>query len=587
MLPPGQPLWRATRMDFKQHLNIRIGLEQRLVMTAQLQQAIRLLQLSRTELVENIAEALETNPVLEEVPPADMPGESSSAITAGEGQVTDFEAPAEPPQRTEIDWQDYFTDLARSPSEGTGSYRDTDEERPGYAQTLTRASTLPEHLTEQLSTAGLTDQQMEIAEQIVGNLDDDGYFRPGSLQLRRVPDGLRKVLLQQAKIEDVEVTEDKGGLTLYWLGDLEIDRWMRQAELAGCDAEPYYANSLQLIADNCGATVSDVQAVLRIIQTLDPLGVATRDLRQCLMVQAEVLFADNVMLRRLVELHLARIEERDFAAIRRDLRCSSEELEACIGVLRSLEPRPGRRFTGETARSITPDVTVVKVGDRYEVVLNEDGLPKLRIAGYYQSALENNGQGDAQQAQAKEYLQEKLRAATWMIRSIHQRQSTIHKVTKAIMDFQQPFLDGGVDKLKPLVLREVAEIVGLHESTVSRVTTNKYVDTPQGIYELKFFFGARIASQGMGEDMAAEAVRQAIKRLIEKELSTAPLSDQEIAEILQGEWDRGRMLARIAGTEGQVDALRPLVPMTIARRTVAKYREQLGLESSSRRRKSF
>ncbi len=574
-------------MDFKQHLNLRLVQDQRLVMTAQLQQAIRLLQLSRTELVENIAEALETNPVLEEVPPADMPGESPSAITAGEGTVTDFESPAEVPQRTEIDWQDYFTDLARSPSEGTGSYRDTDEERPGYAQTLTKANTLPEHLTDQLATAGLTDKQRTIAEQIVGNLDDDGYFRPGSLHLRQVPDGLRKVLLRQAEAEGVEVVDDKVSLVLYWLGDLEIDRWMHQAELAGCDAEPYYANSLQVIGELCDAQVEEVQAALRIVQSLDPLGVASRDLRHCLLVQAEVLFADDARLHRLIDLHLQRIEQRDFAGIRRDIRCTANELEATIGVLRSLEPRPGRRFSGEIARSITPDVSVVKVGDGYEVVLNEDGLPKLRIAGYYQGAMAPDGQGNAQRTQANEYLQEKLRAATWMIRSIHQRQSTIQSVTKAIMEFQRPFLDGGVDKLKPLVLREVAEIVGLHESTVSRVTTNKYVDTPQGIYELKFFFGARISSQGIGEDMAAQAVKQAIKRLIDKENATAPLSDQEIADILQGDWDRGRMLARIAGTEAQIDALRPVSPMTIARRTVAKYREQLGIESSSKRRKSF
>jgi RNA polymerase sigma-54 factor len=203
------------------------------------------------------------------------------------------------------------------------------------------------------------------------------------------------------------------------------------------------------------------------------------------------------------------------------------------------------------------------------------------VSKFYQNALsEQSG------SEAKDYLQEKMRSAMWMIRSIHQRQSTIQRVTESIMRFQRPFLDGGIEKLKPLVLRDVAEDVGLHESTVSRVTTNKYCHTPQGIYELKFFFNSRIQAQG-GDDMASEAVKHAIARLVEKEQPTAPLSDQEIAEILQGEWDRGRMLSRLNCTEHQLEALYPTQTMTIARRTVAKYREAIHIPSSSHRRKVY
>lgn len=576
-------------MDFKTNLNVRVGMDQRLVMTAQLQQAIKLLQLSRAELVESIAEALETNPILEEVPASEAPGEIQSAMTSGDGQTTDLESPPEPPQRTEVDWQDYFTDLARSPSEGVGAYRDTDDERHSLAQTLTRASTLGEFLTEQLASARLDARQMAIVDEIIGNLDDDGYLRPTKLEIRGGPRGARETLAAQARATGLEMQERSDSLCLLWLTDTELEAWMRKGDLAGCDTDCFVANSLAAIAEAAGAELQEVRDVLAIVQALEPLGVASADVRQCLSVQARVLHPTDQALQHLIEAHLPTIEAREFAAIRRDLRCTPDELEALLRLLATLEPRPGRRFTGETARYITPDVFVVKLGDDYVVVLNEDGLPKLRIAGYYQHVLEQ-GKGDKptlQGEQAKEFLNEKLRSAQWMIRSIHQRQSTIQRVTEAIMESQRAFLDGGVDKLRPLVLRDVAEKVKLHESTVSRVTTNKFVHTPQGIFELKYFFGARIAAQGVGEDMAAEAVRQAVKKLIDKEIAAAPLSDQEIAEILQGDWDRGRMLARLTASESQVDGLKPLVPMTIARRTVAKYREQMGIESSSKRRRAY
>ncbi|MBM4342577.1 MAG: RNA polymerase sigma-54 factor [Deltaproteobacteria bacterium] len=576
-------------MDFKTNLNVRVGMDQRLVMTAQLQQAIKLLQLSRAELVESIAEALETNPVLEEVPASDAPGEIQSAMTSGDGQVTDLESPPEPPQRTEVDWQDYFTDLARAPTEGVGAYRDTEDERHSLAQTLTRASTLGESLIEQLASARLDACQMAIVDEIIGNLDDDGYLRPTRLDVAGGPRTARDALRAEALAAGLDVQDRADGFSLYWLTDPQLEAWMRKGDLAGCDTECFVANSLQGIADAVGCSLPEVLQVLALVQGLEPLGVASADVRQCLAVQARVLHPDDTALQRLIDVHLPNIEAREYGAIRRDLRVSPDELEALLRVLATLEPRPGRRFTGETARYITPDVFVVKLGDDYAVVLNEDGLPKLRIAGYYQHVLEN-GKGErptAQGEQAKEFLHERLRAAQWMIRSIHQRQSTIQRVTEAIMESQRPFLDFGVDKLRPLVLRDVAEKVKLHESTVSRVTTNKFVHTPQGIFELKYFFGARISAQGTGDDMAAEAVRQAVKKLIDKEIVAAPLSDQEIAEILQGEWDRGRMLARLTASENQVDSLKPVAPMTIARRTVAKYREQMGIESSSRRRRTY
>jgi len=573
-------------MEFKQHINVRQFLDQRLVMTPHLQQAIRLLQLSRTELAESIAEELERNPALEEVPASDLPGESPTPITAGEGQVADFEAPGDQAAGHEIDWRDWLTDLRRAPSEGAGTYRDTDDERPGFDQTLTRASTLAEHLEDQLATAGLPLTVLRAAVEIIGNLDDDGYFRPSRLTITGGPEGVRRALLRRIAAQGHEVAEVAGGFAVFWLDDLAVDVWLREASPLGCDVDVEEGSSIDAIGRAAEVDRATVLAAIAAVQALDPVGVACRDLRSCLLAQVDALHPGDAKLRRLVDLHLPNIEARDAAAIRRDLRCGEDEFERLLSALRALEPRPGRRFSGEAARYITPDVLVYKVGDDYTVVLNDDGLPKLRIAGYVEKALAEDA-GGPQRAETREYLHEKLRSATWLIRSIHQRQSTIQRVTEAIMKFQRPFLDGGREKLRPLVLREIAEAVELSESTVSRVTTNKYVHTPQGIYELKFFFGARISAQGQGDDVAAEAVRLAVKRLIERENPNAPLSDQEITEILQGGWDRGRMLARLAGTEAQIDALRPAAPVSIARRTVAKYRELLGIESSSRRKRVF
>ena len=222
-----------------------------------------------------------------------------------------------------------------------------------------------------------------------------------------------------------------------------------------------------------------------------------------------------------------------------------------------------------------------KVGDDFTVVVNDDGMPKLRVSAFYQRALEAGPKGEA-----KEYLQDKMRQAVWMIRSIQQRQNTIQRVTESIMRFQRDFLEHGVAQLKPLVLREVADDVGLHESTVSRVTTAKYVHTPQGIFELKYFFNSRIETRA-GDDMASEAVKFAIRKLIDHELRKSPLSDQEIAEMLQGSWDRGKVLSRLDVDERQLVGLLPTKRMNIARRTVAKYRESMKIPSSSRRRAMF
>jgi RNA polymerase sigma-54 factor len=257
---------------------------------------------------------------------------------------------------------------------------------------------------------------------------------------------------------------------------------------------------------------------------------------------------------KLIDRHLPDLERRNFPAIARGLQCPLDEIRVLVATVSSMEPKPGRAFSGEETVYVQPDVYVYKVGGEYITVLNEDGLPKLRISSYYEHALTGRVDG-----QTREFVQEKLRSALWLIRSIHQRQSTIRKVTESIVRFQREFLDKGIAYLRPLVLRDVAEDVSMHESTISRVTTNKYVHTPRGIFELKYFFNSRVGSL-YGEDRSSESVKARIKALVTREESSHPLSDQELVALLRRE------------------------NVVIARRTVAKYREALGILPSSRRK---
>ena len=570
-------------MDFKQGLHLHIGqrLEQRLVMTQQLQQAIRLLQLSRTELVEQVRETLNENPLLEEQGSLDG-ASSSTSVTGGEGEVTSLETrEGADKERQEIDWQEYFADLARGPSASTGSYRSRDDELPTLDQTLTKDATLPEVLHEQL--AGMPALQVEIADEIIGNLDDDGYFRPSRLELRGGSDAGRRLLKRKAEQRGIETEDQRGVLSLLWLSDAEVQHWTEEGEGRGMKATAMPGNSTRAIAERFEVSLAAVQEVLEILQHCEPTGVASRDLRECLLTQATLEHPDEPKLHRLIDRHLGNLEKRKNAPILRDLKVKAEEVKRLIGLLQTLEPRPGRQYTGGSARYITPDVYVHKVGEDYAIVVNDNGLPKLRVSNFYKAALAG---GEGQDKQAKDYLQEKMRQAVWMIRSIQQRQNTIQKVTESIMRHQRAFLEHGVAHLRPLVLREVADDVGLHESTVSRVTTAKYVHTPQGIYELKYFFNSRIQTRS-GHDMASEAVKFAIGRLIDHELPKSPLSDQEIAEVLQGTWDRGKLLSRLDAEERDLAGLLPEKRMSIARRTVAKYREAMNIASSSRRRAMF
>ena len=288
------------------------------------------------------------------------------------------------------------------------------------------------------------------------------------------------------------------------------------------------------------------------------MGVGSRDLKECLLAQARQLNLKGNEVELIIKDYLHHLEKKNYAAIAKALSLPMDQVIELSKIIFEMEPKPGRSFSSVDTHYITPDVYVYKMNGLYVISLNEDGLPRLKISNFYKNAL----QGKEASSLTKEYIQDKLRSAVWLIRSIHQRQRTIYKVTESIVKHQTAFLDKGLDHLRPMVLKDVASDIGMHESTVSRVTTNKYVHTPQGIFELKFFFNSSIG-RGGDSDVASETVKDKIKKMVEAEDVKHPLSDQQIVEMLQAQ------------------------NITIARRTVAKYREMLNILPSSKRKKYF
>ncbi|MEZ4462796.1 MAG: RNA polymerase factor sigma-54 [bacterium] len=480
-------------------LRQNIKMSQQLRMTPQLQQAIKLLQLSRMELITAVRQEMVENPVLEELPDTDnyepieafdAPMEMRSAADRVE-EVPQGERDA----KEKIDWEKFLENYS-APTPGN-SYQGLNDERPGLEQTLSTSESLTEHLMEQVRLSGMSEDEEYLATLIIGNLDEYGYLRA-------------------ATVED--------------------------------------------IAEDAEASVDDVEFILTEIQRFDPLGVGARDLQECLLIQVDRLFPEDEIVRRIILEHIPNLERKSYQKIAKALDCDMDAVIAAAKRISHLEPKPGREFADYEARYITPDIYIYKIGDDYVPVLNEDGMPKLRISGYYRKELARQKEG--KNNEVKDYIQDKLRGAMWLIRSIHQRQNTIMKVTESIIKFQRDFFDYGVEHLKPLVLRDVAEDIDMHESTVSRVTTNKYVHTPRGTFELKYFFNSSITNLD-GDDLASEAVKAKIREIVAQENPKKPMSDAKIVEIL--------------AKEG----------IDIARRTVAKYREAMGILSSAKRKELF
>jgi RNA polymerase sigma-54 factor len=458
-------------LELKQHLK----LSQQLIMTPQLQQAIKLLQFSRLELKEYITEELQSNPLLD------------ADATTFRDAASQKDRQSE--EQVKWKWDAYLETYGQ---DNVPYYED--DERPTLESTASRQEGLVEHLLWQIRMNDFSEAEKEVGIFIIGNIDHNGYLT--------------------MEIDDV------------------------------CAA--------------IGLPMPLVESTLNKIQRFDPTGIAARDLKDCLRIQARSLDLENTLVWSMINTHLEDLQTKNYDKIAHELGASVDEVSQAAKIIVNMEPRPARDYTDEPLQYVVPDIYIVKLEGEHVVVLNEEDLPILKLNQEYQNMMSCDGTGKI----AKDYLTDCLKSAQWLLKSIQQRQNTLCKVTESIVKFQIEFLKHGITHLKPLVLRDVADDVGMHESTISRVTSNKYVHTPQGTFELKYFFNSGI-SKSDGSFVASQSVKNEIENIIKAEDPKHPLSDQAIAHQLKSKG------------------------VKIARRTVAKYREILGIVPSNRRKKHY
>ena len=375
---------------------------------------------------------------------------------------------------------------------GRVHFESEDRDTPKFEAFIARKESLKDHLLWQFLMTKPTKKEEEIASLIVGNLNKDGYL-------------------------DVPIGE---------------------------------------IARTGYVTAEQVEALLLKMQTFDPIGVCARDLSECLLIQARHLGFGDTIITDIIANHLTELEKKNYKAICKALKISMDEVVSSVNVIKGLEPRPGRQFSEDTPQYINPDIYVYKLDNDFAIMLNDDGMPKLRVNSFYKNSI---SKGKKISGDAETYIQDKIRSAAWLIKSIHQRQKTIYRVMESILRFQREFFEKGIAHLKPMVLRDVAQDIQMHESTISRVTTNKYAYTPQGIFELKYFFNSSI-KRGQGDSIASASVQEKIRQIILSENPKKPYSDDKISKLLKEE------------------------NIHIARRTVAKYREMLKVLPSNKRK---
>ncbi|HUO58693.1 MAG TPA: RNA polymerase factor sigma-54 [bacterium] len=498
-------------------------MQQRMIMTPMLQQAMKILQLSTLELKEWVEKEMLENPVLEEeveetsaaqadkaaptesptTPPGDPETSDETAVLelARQRHQTDLVEHMKEGDRFEKGTWDLYNESAEygetSDSEYGGRERsDGEQEKRDFMEaSLTRAQTLAESLEWQLLLVAKDEREKTLGKVIIGNLDENGYLTD--------------------KVEDIAVSQN--------------------------------------------VTVPEIEKALQLIQTFEPAGVGARNLRECLLLQLENKTGEVARRAYLVALdHFEDMEKRKYGFITKALGITDDQLREVLGFVASLEPKPGRSFQDNETKYITPDVSVRKIEGEYVVVLNDEPVPKLRISSYYRRLLKDKSASSNKET--KKFLEGKIQSALWLIKNIEQRRKTIYRVTEAIFRIQRDFLEVGISALKPLTLKQVADMIGMHESTVSRVTTHKYVQTERGIFELKFFFTSGLESVS-GLDVSSMSVKEKIKDMVGQEPPQKPYSDQKIMQLLN---DQG---------------------LSIARRTIAKYREELRIPSASQRRK--
>ena len=448
-------------------------LAQQLVLTPQLQQAIKLLQLSQMELIEAIEEELKENPILE---------------VEEERQVDEAADQKNADQKKEelAEWLERYS--------SSEDYAPPEErEAFDYENVVKKVGDLRDYLRWQIGCSDFGRDERVWAEWIIESIDDNGYL----------------------------------------------------------------AVPLEEISQVSGVAVESLEAVLKKIHALDPPGIAARDLRECILIQYRDRGEKDIIFEDLIANHFDLFKKMGIKDIARKSGYSVEQVKAVFEKMKTFDPKPARNYENEQTIYVTPDVYVVKTEDGFEVVLNDDGMPELRMNGYYLDLLVDQKVN----LDAKDYVKKKIKQAEWFIKSLQQRQKTLYLVAKSIVDFQKEFFDGGVRCLKPLILKDVAGYIGVHESTVSRITTNKYMSTPFGVFEMKFFFTTGVGGEN-GESISANAVMDCISEIIQGEDRENPLKDEEIVSLLKEKHS-----------------------VRIARRTIAKYRELLHISSSRERRR--
>ncbi|MBU1000902.1 MAG: RNA polymerase factor sigma-54 [Proteobacteria bacterium] len=481
-------------------LRQQLKLTQQLVMTPQLQQAIKLLQLSRLELLDMVQQELLENPMLEEKAEEELverPAEEQAAPTKEEIYADEA---IEQELAKNAEWESYLGEFSSTAKQAQVREYESPEEGLSFEARLSSKPSLGSHLDWQLRLSNASPLEVVIGEQVIGNLDGLGYLRSSAEEL---------VLQLENQSQPVHVTP------------------------------------------------AEVEAVILRMQRFDPLGVAARDPRECLLVQMDAYNMTDPILVSLVSEHLEDLEKRRYKPLARKFKISMEELKEYLDLIQTLDPMPGSSFAGSEPQYVSPDVFVYEYDGEFVIVLNEEGLPRLQVSPYYVESVKTRNSKD------KDYMQDKLRSAVWLMKSLYQRQRTLYKVMESIVRFQKEFFRQGVTSLRPLILKDVADDIEMHESTISRITTSKYVSTPYGVFELKFFFNSALGLDD-GSQVGSESVKARIKGYISSENPRRPLSDEKIADMLKQE-----------------------LQINIARRTVAKYRGVLGILSSSKRKHVF
>ncbi len=560
-------------------MKMQMKMSQQLIMTPQLQQAIKLLQLSRTELEELIEQTLIENPVLEEgidmdtfpnktddSPETPDTAESPEVVAGTEDFETARENEHENKDQDEVDWQQYIEQV-----EQFGGYQERrynsgsdDEESPSIEATTAQTESLADHLVWQLDMQELSPLEYKIGAFLIGNIDNDGFLVTS----------VRELLESQRDLYH-EINKGYKNGELPELPEIEADLLELKFQTGKTTQKkknkkedvPDFEEYEQIPEEEpkrplvSAAACSFVEYVLGKIQQFNPNGVGARSLQECLLIQLDILGESENLCTRIVKHDMPLLESKDLKKIARRQKQDLEQVIESYRLIMSLEPKPGREFIQNPSHHyIIPDVYIYQKDDEYKVALNSAGMPRLRISNYYKD-LSNTLVDDG--SLTKDYILEKVKAGQWLLKSIEQRQKTIYRVTKSILRFQRKFFEHGIHFLRPLVLKDVAEDIDVHESTVSRITTNKYVHTPQGIFELKYFFTSGI-DQGRGEAVSSKRIKDMIQQMVQKENLKSPYTDLQIADILE----------RQSGIK-------------VARRTVAKYREALNILPSNKRKQLF